>query len=196
MSFDFFITIIAAYLIGSINFAILVSRTKDLPDPRTQGSHNPGATNVYRIAGKSTAGKVLALDVIKGIVPTWGSYYLGFTPMEIGFTAIACCLGHMFPVFFRFQGGKAVATALGCLLPVGVSLGLVLLLAWIAVFKITGYSSLAAIISVGISPIATYFIAPKYLLPVTMLAVFIILRHIPNILRLIRGEEPKSRQRL
>ena len=78
----------------------------------------------------------------------------------------------------------------------GVSLGLVLLLAWIAVFKITGYSSLAAIISVGISPIATYFIAPKYLLPVTMLAVFIILRHIPNILRLLRGEEPKSRQRL
>ncbi|GAB2996658.1 glycerol-3-phosphate 1-O-acyltransferase PlsY [Psychrosphaera aestuarii] len=196
MSFDFFITIVVAYLIGSINFAILISRTKDLPDPRTQGSNNPGATNIYRIAGRSTALKVLGLDILKGIVPTWGSYYLGLSPMEIGFTAIACCLGHMFPVFFKFKGGKAVATALGCLLPVGISLGAVLLLAWIAVFKLTGYSSLAAIVSVGVSPIATYFIAPKYTLPVTMLAIFIILRHIPNILRLIKGEEPKSKQRL
>lgn len=196
MSFDFLLTVVAAYLIGSINFAILVSKTKHLPDPRTQGSNNPGATNMYRIAGKKTAVKVLLLDILKGVVPTWGSYYLGFEPSQIGMTAIACCLGHMFPVYFKFKGGKAVATAFGCLLPVGISLGAVLLLAWIVTFKVTGYSSLAAIVAVGISPLATYFIAPKYVLPVTMLAVFIVLRHIPNIIRLVQGEEPKSRQRL
>lgn len=196
MSFDFLLTILAAYLIGSLNFAILVSKTSHLPDPRTQGSNNPGATNMYRIAGKKTALKVLALDIVKGIVPTWGSYYLGFEPLEIGMTALACCLGHMFPIFFRFEGGKAVATAFGCLLPVGISLGAVLLATWIVTFKLTGYSSLAAIIAVGVSPLATYFIAPKYIVPVSMLALLIILRHIPNIIRLVKHQEPKSKQRL
>ncbi len=196
MSIDFLLTILAAYLIGSINFAILVSKTKHLPDPRTQGSHNPGATNMYRIAGKKTAISVLCLDVVKGIVPTWGSYYLGHEPSQIGLIAIACCLGHMFPIYFRFKGGKAVATAFGCLLPVGLSLGAVLFGAWLVTLKLTGYSSLAAIVAVGISPLVTYFIAPKYVLPVTMLAVLIVLRHIPNIIRLVQGEEPKSKQRI
>jgi acyl phosphate:glycerol-3-phosphate acyltransferase len=196
MSVDFFMILVAAYLIGSVNFAILVSRFSALPDPRTQGSQNPGATNMYRIGGKSTAVKVLSLDVVKGIIPTWGSYYLGLSPNEIGITAIACCLGHMFPIFHRFQGGKAVATAFGCLLPVGLSLGAVLFISWVVVLKITGYSSLAAIVAVSLSPLVTYLIAPKYTLAVTMLAVFIILRHTPNILRLLRNEEPKSRQRL
>ncbi len=196
MSADFLLIIIAAYLIGSINFAILISKVKRLPDPRTQGSNNPGATNMYRIGGKSAAVVVLGLDVIKGIIPAWGSYYLGLLPFEIGLTAIACCLGHMFPIYHNFKGGKAVATAFGCLLPVGLSLGAVQLFTWIIVLKLTGYSSLAAIISVGISPLMTYLIAPKYTLAVTMLAIFIILRHWPNISRLCAGTEPKSKQRL
>lgn len=196
MSFEFLLILVIAYLIGSINFAILISKSGALPDPRTHGSNNPGATNMYRIGGKTTAIKVLILDVIKGIVPTWGSYYVGLSPNEIGVTAIACCLGHMFPIYHKFKGGKAVATAFGCLLPVGLSLGAVLLVSWVLVLKLTGFSSLAAIVSVSMSPIVTYLIAPKYTLAVSMLAIFIILRHIPNILRLLRGEEPKSRQRL
>ncbi|NVK25905.1 MAG: glycerol-3-phosphate 1-O-acyltransferase PlsY [Gammaproteobacteria bacterium] len=196
MSIEVLSTIFISYLIGSINSAILISKWQRLPDPRSKGSNNPGATNMFRIGGKRLAVSVLAIDIIKGIVPTWGSYYLGFNATEIGFTALACCLGHMFPVFFRFKGGKAVATAFGCMLPVGVTLGFVLLTIWILVFKKFGYSSLAAIVSVGLSPLATYLIAEKYLLPVSMLAALIIIRHTPNLIRLINGTEPKSRQRI
>lgn len=196
MQLDFLLTLVIAYLIGSINPAILISQWQKLPDPRTQGSNNPGATNMFRISGKKHAMLVLISDVIKGIIPTWGSYHLGFSATEIGFTSIACCIGHMFPIYFRFQGGKAVATALGCLLPVGVSLGASLLLIWILVFKLSGYSSLAAIVSVGSAPLVTYFIAEKYFLPVAMLSTLIIARHLPNILRLLNGTEPKSKQRL
>lgn len=196
MSAEFFITLIAAYLTGSINSAIIYCKIWRLPDPRSKGSNNPGATNVYRIAGKAAAAQVLIFDVLKGILPTWGSYYLGFNNIEIGAIAIACCLGHMFPVYFRFQGGKAVATALGCLLPVGLTLAFTLLGAWMIVFRLTGYSSLSAIVAVGISPVVTYFISPKYTVSVTMLALLIIARHIPNIIRLLNGEEPKSNLRV
>lgn len=196
MPFDFLLTLLVAYLIGSINPAIELSKLKNLPDPRKHGSGNPGATNMYRIGGKKTAASVLVFDLFKGLIPTWGSYHLGFTPTEIGFTAVVACLGHMFPIYYKFKGGKAVSTALGCMLPVGVSLGFSLLAIWLAVFKKTGYSSLAAIVSVSLSPVLTYLIADKYLVPVTMLATLIVLRHTPNIIRLINGTEPKSKQRL
>lgn len=196
MSLDFLLTLVAAYLIGSINPAIILSKLWRLPDPRTTGSSNPGSTNMYRIAGKKGAIWVLFFDVLKGIVPAWASYFLGYAPFEIGLTAIACCLGHMFPIFFGFKGGKAVATAFGCLLPVGLSLGFTLLLTWIIVFKKTGYSSLSAIVAVSLSPLVTYVIAERYFLPVSMLAVLIVIRHLPNIARLLNGTEPKSKQRL
>lgn len=196
MSAEFFLTLIATYLLGSVNSAIIYCKLWRLPDPRTKGSFNPGATNVYRIAGKTAAIQVLIFDVLKGIIPSWGSYYLGFTTLEIGAVALACCLGHMFPIFFRFQGGKAVATALGCLLPVGSTLAFTLLGTWMLVFRLTGYSSLSAIVSVGISPLVTYLTSPKYTIAVTMLALLIIARHIPNIIRLINGDEPKSNLRV
>jgi len=196
MPIEFLLTILLSYLVGSINSAIIYSKIKGLPDPRSKGSNNPGATNIYRIAGKHAAIMVLIFDVFKGILPTWGSYYLGFENYQIGVVAIACCLGHMYPVFFQFQGGKAVATAFGCLLPVGLSLGASLLAIWLLVFRVTGYSSLSAIVSVACSPLLTYFISPKYTLAVTMLAILIIVRHSPNIIRLLSGKEPKSRLRL
>lgn len=196
MSFYFLLIITFAYLLGSINSAIIVSKINQLPDPRTKGSSNPGATNIYRIAGRNLALLVLAFDTIKGIIATWGSYYLGFTPVEIGLTAIACCLGHMYPIFFGFKGGKGVATAFGCLLPVGFSLGIALLVVWLTVFRISGYSSLSAIIAVGMAPIATWVISEKYIMPVLMLAILIIVRHTPNIYRLLNGTEPKSNQKL
>ncbi|MBU2917875.1 MAG: glycerol-3-phosphate acyltransferase PlsY [Psychrosphaera sp.] len=194
MQLDFLLVLIISYLLGSINSAIIFSKLQNLPDPRTVGSNNPGATNVYRMAGKTVAIAVLFFDVLKGIIATWGSYYIGLTPTEIGFAGLACCLGHMFPVFFKFQGGKAVATGFGCLLPVGITLGISLLCIWYLVFRKTGYSSIAAIISVGISPLVTLYIADKYVLPVSMIACLIVLRHMPNVLRLLDGTEPKTKR--
>jgi len=196
MSIDVISIILISYLIGSINFAILLSRLNKLPDPRAQGSHNPGATNMFRIAGKKVAITVFLLDAIKGVVPVWGSYYLGLTPTEIGLVALACTLGHMFPILFKFKGGKGVATALGCLLPVGLSLAAILLSIWFIVFKRWGYSSVASIVAVGLSPLFTYFIAEKYTLAVFMLATLVVIRHIPNMVRLCKGTELKSTQQI
>lgn len=194
MQVDFLLVLIVSYLLGSVNSAIIFSKLRRLPDPRTVGSHNPGATNVYRMAGKSAAVFVLFFDVFKGIIATWGSYHLGLEPIEIGFAGLFCCLGHMYPMFFNFKGGKAVATGFGCLLPVGISLGMSLLLVWYLVFRRTGYSSIAAISSVSLSPIVTYFIADKYVVPVSMIACLIILRHLPNLIRLYNGTEPKTKR--
>ena len=196
MPIEFLIAVVLAYLTGALNSAIIYSKIHGLPDPRSKGSHNPGATNIYRIAGKNAAIMVLLFDVLKGIIPTWGSYYLGFEPYQIGVVAIACCLGHMYPVFFQFKGGKAVATSFGCLLPVGLSLGASLLAIWLLVFRFTGYSSLSAIAAVSSAPFLTYVISPKYTLAVTMLAILVIVRHSPNILRLLNGTEPKSNLRI
>lgn len=106
--------ILIAYLCGSISSAILVCRLCGLPDPRTSGSGNPGATNVLRIGGKGAAVAVLIFDVLKGMLPVWGAYELGVSPFWLGLIAIAACLGHIWPVFFGFKGGKGVATAFWC----------------------------------------------------------------------------------
>ena len=105
--------ILLAYLCGSISSAILVCRIAGLPDPRESGSGNPGATNVLRIGGKGAAVAVLIFDVLKGMLPVWGAYALGVTPFWLGLIAIAACVGHIWPVFFGFKGGKGVATILG-----------------------------------------------------------------------------------
>ncbi len=109
--------IILAYLCGSISSAILVCRIAGLPDPRESGSGNPGATNVLRIGGKGAAVAVLIFDVLKGMLPVWGAYALGVTPFWLGLIAIAACVGHIWPVFFGFKGGKGVATAFGAIAP-------------------------------------------------------------------------------
>jgi len=186
-----FTMIITAYLLGSVSSAVLFCRLLDLPDPRSTGSHNPGATNVLRISNKGTAATVLLFDVLKGTLPVWGGYFLGLEPLYLGFIAVAACLGHMFPVFFRFQGGKAVATAYGVLLPIGVDLGILLLITWIMVAKSSRYSSLAAIVTVAVAPLYTWLIKPEYIYPVLMISGLVIFRHKDNIIRLIKGTEPK-----
>lgn len=105
--------ILTAYLLGSISSAVLICKLWGLPDPRKEGSGNPGATNVYRVGGKIPALLTLWFDVLKGMVPVWGSYFLGIEPFFLGLIAVAACLGHIFPLYFQFRGGKAVATALG-----------------------------------------------------------------------------------
>ncbi|WP_353647176.1 glycerol-3-phosphate 1-O-acyltransferase PlsY [Colwellia sp. UCD-KL20] len=183
--------IVLAYLAGSISSAILICKIQHLPDPRDVGSHNPGATNVLRSTNKLTAAFVLSFDVIKGAIPVWGAYFLGIEPLYIGFIGVAACLGHMFPIFFGFKGGKAVATAFGVLLPLGFTLGALLISTWLIVAKLTRYSSLAAIVTVSLAPLYTWMIKPIYVFPVLMLSALVIIRHKDNIQRLLKGTENK-----
>jgi glycerol-3-phosphate acyltransferase PlsY len=186
-----FTMIIAAYLIGSISSAILVCKFLGLPDPRKIGSKNPGATNVLRMSNKLTAATVLFLDIVKGTIPVWGAYFLKIDALYLGLIGVSACLGHMYPIFFNFKGGKAVATALGTLLPIGFTLGTLLILTWILVVKFSKYSSLAAIVTVSLAPLYVYFLKPLYVYPTLMLSALIIFRHRDNIKRLLKGTESK-----
>ncbi|CAH0538576.1 glycerol-3-phosphate 1-O-acyltransferase PlsY [Vibrio marisflavi] len=183
--------IIFAYLLGSISSAVLICRLLKLPDPRDSGSNNPGATNVLRIGGKKAAIAVLLCDMLKGTIPVWGSYYLGVDSVMLGVIAIAACLGHMYPIFFHFKGGKGVATALGSVAPIGLGLTGLIVATWLTIVVIFRYSSLAAIITVLLTPLYTWMIKPQFTLPVAMLCCLIVLRHHQNIRRLFEGTEPK-----
>lgn len=185
------IMIISAYLLGSISSAVLICRLLRLPDPRYMGSNNPGATNVLRIGGKKAAIAVLLCDMLKGTIPVWGSYYLGIDPILLGLVAIAACLGHMYPIFFHFKGGKGVATALGAIAPIGLDLTALIILTWVSVAFLFRYSSLAALVTVLLAPFYTWLIKPQYTLPVAMLCCLIVFRHHQNIKRLLAGTEPK-----
>lgn len=185
------IMVAVAYLLGSISNAILICQFLGLPDPRTIGSKNPGVTNVLRISNKLTALTVLVLDVLKGTIPVWGAYFLKIEPLYLGLVGVAACLGHMYPVFFNFKGGKAVATALGTLLPIGLTLGALLIVTWLGIVKLTKYSSLAAIVTVTLAPLYVYLLKPLYVYPTLMLSALILFRHRTNIVRLIKGKESK-----
>ncbi|MDC0611166.1 glycerol-3-phosphate 1-O-acyltransferase PlsY [Vibrio sp.] len=183
--------IIGAYLLGSISSAVLICRLMRLPDPRSSGSNNPGATNVLRIGGKKAAVLVLLCDMLKGTIPVWGSYFLGIGPIMLGMIGIAACLGHIYPIFFHFKGGKGVATALGAMAPIGLDLTGMIVATWLAVIGYSRYSSLAALVSVVLAPFYTWMIKPHYTIPVAMLCCLIIFRHHTNIKRLLDGSEPK-----
>ncbi|MFV0450052.1 MAG: glycerol-3-phosphate 1-O-acyltransferase PlsY [Vibrio sp.] len=185
------IMIISAYLLGSISSAVLICRLLRLPDPRSVGSNNPGATNVLRIGGKKAAAAVLLCDMLKGTIPVWASYFLKIDPLLLGLIAIAACLGHMYPIFFHFKGGKGVATALGAIAPIGLDLTFMLMATWLFVAVIFRYSSLAAIVTVLLAPLYTWLVKPQYTLPVAMLCCLIVFRHHQNIKRLFTGTEPK-----
>ena len=180
-----------AYLFGSLSSAVVICKAFSLPDPRTTGSKNPGATNVYRIGGRIPSLLVLIMDILKGSIPVYTSYLAGIDPILLGLIGIAACLGHIFPLYFGFQGGKAVATAFGAMLPIGLDLAGLLVATWIAVVFFTGYSSLGAIIAVSLAPFFTWLIKPVYTIPVAMLSILIILRHRENIVRLINRTESK-----
>ncbi|NUY57281.1 glycerol-3-phosphate 1-O-acyltransferase PlsY [Salinivibrio sp. EAGSL] len=181
--------IITAYLLGSVSSAVLVCRAFGLPDPRDQGSKNPGATNVYRLGGRFAAALVLLCDMLKGTIPVWLSYLIGINPFLLGLIAIAACLGHIYPVFFHFRGGKGVATALGAMAPIGLSLTGLLVATWGLVLVLTGYSSLSAIVTAIVAPLFTWWIKPQFTMPVAMLSCLILFRHYDNIRRLLDGEE-------
>ena len=186
---------VLAYLLGSISSAILVSRLFKLPDPRNSGSKNPGATNVYRLGGAFPACLVLVFDILKGTIPVWGAYFLEVEPLELGLVAVAACLGHMYPLFFHFKGGKGVATALGALAPIGLDLTGMLFGSWVITVLVTGYSSLASMITALLAPLFTWLVKPQYTLPVAMLSCLIVLKHHENIRRFFAGKEKKIWQR-
>ncbi|EKO3799148.1 glycerol-3-phosphate 1-O-acyltransferase PlsY [Vibrio harveyi] len=181
----------AAYLLGSISSAVLICRLLRLPDPRKVGSNNPGATNVLRIGGKGAAAAVLLFDMLKGTIPVWSGYFLGIDPIILGVIAIAACLGHMYPIFFHFKGGKGVATALGAIAPIGLDLTGLVMLTWLSIALLFRYSSLAALVTVLVTPFYAWMFKPQYTLPVAMLCCLIVFKHHQNIRRLLSGEEPK-----
>lgn len=181
--------ILSAYLLGSISSAVIVCRLFSLDDPRFRGSGNPGTTNVYRLGGWPPAMLTLIFDVLKGMLPVWGSYYLGLEPFSLAMIAMAACLGHIYPLYFEFKGGKAVATALGAMFPIAWEMAILLIITWLLVFVVTRVSSLAALITVSLAPIYAFIIKPQYTVPAIMLTALIIWRHRTNIVRLWRGEE-------
>lgn len=181
--------IVSAYLLGSISSAVIICKLFGLDDPRLRGSGNPGTTNVYRLGGALPAGLTLLFDVLKGMVPVWSAYLLGLPPLALGLVAIAACLGHIYPLFFQFKGGKAVATALGAMFPVATEMALLLIITWLLIFWLSRVSSVAALITVALSPLYAWLIKPQYTIPAIMLAALIIWRHRSNIKRMWQGTE-------
>ncbi|MBL7480272.1 glycerol-3-phosphate 1-O-acyltransferase PlsY [Legionella bononiensis] len=189
----FLFLVILAYLMGSFCSAIIVCRLFGLPDPREEGSKNPGATNVLRIAGKKYAAFVMIGDVLKGTIPVLIAKALGATPAVIAFTALAAVIGHMFPVFFKFKGGKGVATAIGALLGFHFIIGVMVATTWLLVANFSRYSSLASIVAISLSPFYSLLVVGRLDIfpPLFFIALLVLYKHKNNINRLIDGVEPK-----
>jgi glycerol-3-phosphate acyltransferase PlsY len=181
--------LIIAYLLGSVCSAILVCRLLGLPDPRTEGSHNPGTTNVLRLGGKGPAALTLFGDMLKGIVPVVLAKHFGLEPAIVSALGLAAFLGHLYPVFFRFEGGKGVATALGVLFALHWPLGLIVGAIWVVAFAATRISSLGSIIGFAAAPFIAYQIVPAYMLGIVGMSLLLLARHKPNIIALLKGEE-------
>ena len=188
--------IIASYLLGSICTAIIVCKALGFPDPRDQGSSNPGTTNVLRIAGKGPAALTLLGDVLKCVVPVLVGHGLGLSWMWLGFVGLAAFMGHLFPIFFKFEGGKGVATAFGFAIALHWQLGLATILCWASIAAITRYSSLAALITWALAPVlAWYLVSPDLVYSLAPLSLMLIYRHKENIQKLRSGTESKIGQK-
>lgn len=181
--------IIFAYLLGSISSAILLCQLCHYPDPRSAGSGNPGATNIFRLHGSIPAIFVLLFDILKGTLPVYSAYLLGIEPICLSFVAIAACLGHIYPLYYQFEGGKGVATALGAMTPIDPWLGVTLMITWFIIMRLTRYSSLAAIITAVAAPLYTEWFDERFTLPVALVSLLIIIRHHQNIKRLYKRSE-------
>ncbi len=180
-----------AYLIGSVSSAIIVCELMGLDDPREHGSGNPGATNVMRIGGKKAAAITLLGDALKGLVPVLGAKALGVDMPVLASVVFAAFLGHLYPVFFGFKGGKGVATTFGVALGVGWLLGLAVSGTWFAVYKISNISSLSALVAAVLAPAYVWLIVgdPFLVAVFAVISAVLLWRHKSNIQRLIAGEE-------
>ena len=186
-----------AYLVGSIASAILVCRAMGLPDPRGEGSGNPGATNVLRIGGKGPAALTLSGDVLKGVLPVALAGNLSHSPTVAALSALAAFLGHLYPLYFRFRGGKGMATALGAIAALAWPVAGVMCAIWLAVAAATRYASLASMTAAVGAPVAALWLAPHPANPTVLvvIAALVLWRHRENIHRLLRGTESRIGQR-
>lgn len=190
------IAIVIAYLFGSISSAIIVCKIMGLPDPRTEGSRNPGTTNVLRLGGKKAAVITLLGDVLKGVVPVLLAKWDGFDAFSLSLIAFAAFLGHLYPIFFSFKGGKGVATAFGCLLALAWPLGAALAVTWIIIAFVFRYSSLAALTAACLAPFyAVYFTDPSITIMTSVISLLLIMRHRQNIYNLFSGKESKIKKK-
>ena len=194
------LAVLAAYLVGSLSFAVIVSRTMGLSDPRTYGSGNPGATNVLRSGSKAAAILTLVLDVLKGFVPVALATHFGpqhgLGPGVVALVGLAAFLGHLWPVFFAFKGGKGVATAAGVLLGIDLLLGGATLLTWVIVAAFFRYSSLASLVAAAFAPfweLLTNGPGPVALV-IAVMSVLLVMRHRGNIAKLLAGKESRIGQ--
>jgi glycerol-3-phosphate acyltransferase PlsY len=196
------LAVLAGYLIGSLSFAVIVSRVMGLSDPRTFGSKNPGATNVLRSGSKAAAILTLLLDAAKGCLPVllvkWYGPAYGLGDGTLALVGLAAFLGHVFPVFFRFAGGKGVATALGVLMGFSGWLGLATVVIWLLMAVVFRYSSLASITAALLVPVVyvlgdggLWIMSKSVALCVAVMSLFLLYRHAENINRLIKGTESK-----
>ena len=192
---------LAAYLVGSLSFAVIVSRAMGLKDPRSYGSHNPGATNVLRSGNRAAAILTLLLDVLKGWLPVvlvsaYGERW-GLGEGTVALVALAAFLGHLWPVLFRFQGGKGVATAAGVLLGINPWLGLATLLTWVIIAAFFRYSSLASIVSAVFAPFYQLLIwgGGPAAIAITVMGLLLVWRHSANIRKLLQGTESRLGQK-
>jgi len=185
--------VIFSYLTGSANSSIILSKLYKLPDPRGYGSKNPGATNILRSGNKVIALSVLIFDILKGCLPVLIAYYLLEDKLYAQITGIFAVIGHIFPIFYKFKGGKGVATALGAVLGFDFALGLICLLTWLITALLFRYSALSAIVSFTFLPVYTWLsyenlvITSIYL----FLAIIVIYKHKTNIKNLLNNEETK-----
>ena len=187
-----FYFLIGSYLLGSISSAIIICKICNLPDPRTQGSKNPGATNVLRIGGKFVAAVVLIFDGLKGALPVIIAHYYGYNLFDLTIILLCAFLGHVFPVYYRFKGGKGVATYLGGLIGISFFVGLTFSIIWLIVAKVMKVSSIAALTATVLSPIYFYLITThdiRATLIIFLINLFIYFTHRENIRRIMNGEE-------
>ena len=193
---------LCAYLMGSLSFAVIVSQLMGLNDPRSYGSKNPGATNVLRSGSKKAAALTLLLDALKGWLPVvlvqWFGKPYGLEDGTLALVGLAAFLGHLFPVFFRFQGGKGVATALGVLLGFQWALGLAVVLIWVAVAALFKYSSLASVVASVVAPVmylavggSLWYFDKSIMFGMVVMSVLLLWRHALNIGRLLKGTESR-----
>ncbi|MFL6653654.1 MAG: glycerol-3-phosphate 1-O-acyltransferase PlsY [Sulfurifustis sp.] len=190
-----YLLVVVAYLIGSVPMAIVVARLMKLPDPRTAGSGNPGTTNVLRIGGKTAAALTLAGDVLKGVIAVVLARQFTSDAGIIAASGMAVFVGHLYPIFFGFQGGKGVATALGVWLVIAPGAGALLLVTWLAMALLFRYSSLAAIVAAGAAPLYVAWLAPltPYLILSIGMSALLVWRHRANIRNLAAGKESRIR---
>lgn len=183
--------IIGAYLLGSISAAIVVCQLMGLEDPRKDGSGNPGATNVKRLYGNKPAAFTLVGDMLKGVLPVVLAHYLGLNALEVILVGFAAFIGHLYPVFFGFKGGKGVATMLGVMFGLSLPIGLAVAGTWLFVAKVLKISSLSALVATALAPVYIYFLSGEmsWVWLTSVMTVILFWRHKSNIQRILSGEE-------